>query len=86
MIANFRHHIWYYSITIIIFALGLTLIAMNSQNSQLQALFISITATCYFLWSLLHHYTHHELHVRVVIEYILFAVLGVVLALYLFNI
>lgn len=85
MVANIRHHLWYYIVTMIIFSLGLILIALNEQNSNLQALLIAMTATCYFVWSLLHHYVHHELHLWIVIEYILFASLGVVLSLYLFN-
>lgn len=85
MVTNIRHHLWYYIVTVIIFSLGLVLIALNDQNSSLQALLIAMTATCYFVWSLLHHYVHHELHLWVVIEYILFACLGVVLSLYLFN-
>lgn len=86
MIANFRRHLWYYIVTICIFTLGLVLIAVNDHDSKLQALLIAMTATCYFTWSLLHHYVHHELHLRVVIEYILIASLGVVLSLYLFSI
>ncbi len=86
MIQDIRKHIWYYSSTLLIFGLGLALITLNSQSSKLQALIITMTATCYFIWSLLHHYVHHELHVRLVIEYILIACLGVVLSLYLFSV
>jgi hypothetical protein len=86
MITNFRRHIWYYLVTILIFGLGLTLIALNSEDTKTQAMLIPMTATCYFLWSLLHHYIHHELHLWVVVEYMLFAVLGIVLSLYLFSI
>jgi hypothetical protein len=86
MRADIRHHLWYYIVTVAIFSLGLVLIALNEQNSSLQALLIAMTATCYFTWSLLHHYIHHELHLWVVIEYILIALLGVVLSLYLFSI
>ncbi len=86
MITDLRKHIWYYSSTLIIFGLGLTLIVLNNHDNKLQALIITMTATCYFIWSLLHHYVHHELHVRLVIEYILIACLGVVLSLYLFSV
>lgn len=86
MIANFKQHLWYYIVTIIIFSCGLVLIALNSHDAKLQAMLIPMTATCYFLWSLSHHYVHHELHLWVVIEYILFAMLGIVLSLYLFSV
>lgn len=86
MATNFRKHFWYYITTIVIFSLGLALVALNAHDTKLQALFIVMTATCYFVWSLLHHYVHHELHVRVVIEYILIALLGVILSMYLFSI
>lgn len=86
MMTNIRRHLWYYSVTVLIFTLGLILIALNGSDNRLQALLITMTATCYFLWSLLHHYIHHELHLWVVIEYILFASLGIVLSLYLFSV
>jgi hypothetical protein len=85
MVANFRQHFWYYIVTILIFGAGLVLIAVNSDNSKLQAMLIPMIATCYFMWSLLHHYIHHELHLWVVVEYILFALLGIALSLYLFS-
>jgi hypothetical protein len=82
---HFKKHILYYSLSIVIFAAGLALIMINDHDNRLQAMFIAMTATCYFMWSLLHHYVHHELQPRVVVEYTLIASLGIVLSLFLFN-
>jgi hypothetical protein len=86
MKANLKKHLSYYIVAIAIFAMGLVLIVLNNHDNRLQALLIAMTATCYFMWSLLHHYVHHELHPRVVIEYILMVVLGIVLSFYLFSV
>ena len=79
-------HLFYYIFSIAILCIGLFLILINNHDNKMQALFIAMTATCYVLWSMVHHYVHHELHPRVVVEYLLIASLGIVLSLYLFNV
>lgn len=79
-------HVMYYLFAGAIFLIGLVLIALNDHDNKLQALFIAMTATCYLLWSSVHHYVHHQLHPRVVVEYILIASLGIVLSFFLFSV
>lgn len=83
---NFRVHFWYYMVSLIIFCTGLVLIMSVSYSHKLQSVFVIMVAVLYFVWSLLHHYVHHELHYRVVLEYALMASLGVVLSMFLFNV
>jgi hypothetical protein len=83
---NIKKHVWYYSVSVIIFLIGLVLLFAAKSNQPLQSMIILLIALLYFVWSLVHHYIHHQLHPRVVIEYALIAVLGVVLSLFLFSI
>ena len=85
MIQKKETHIWHYLVTVIIFIGGLGLIYANSQNPTLQATFIIMTATFYFMWALVHHSIHHNFHVRTVIEYALVVTLGTVLAFYVIQ-
>ena len=85
MIKRLDKHLFYYSASALIFALGLWLIILTGYDHRLQAAFVIMTATCYFIWSILHHYVHHALHPRVVVEYMLIVSLGTVLSLFLFN-
>ena len=83
---NFKTHFWYYTVSILIYTASLVLILSVSYNHKLQSLFVIMAAVFYFVWSLLHHYVHHELHTKVVVEYALIASLGVILSMFLFNI
>lgn len=83
---NREKHFWHYLLYSIIFGGGLLFVFFTKGNANLQALFIILTAFLYFLWAMVHHYIHHEFHVRVVVEYILIVVLGTILTLFLFRI
>ena len=81
-----KKHFWYYLSLTIILTLGLVLIVLTAYDKQLQMMVIVMTTIIYVAWSLLHHYLHHSLTVKIVIEYILIASLGLTLSLFLFNI
>lgn len=85
MMKNINKHFWYYLVSVTIFLVGLVLIVLTNYSHQLQSTFIIMTACLYFVWSLAHHYVHHQLHPKVVIEYALMATLGVLLSFFLFN-
>ena len=82
---NIQKHFWHYLVYLFIFGGGLLLIFVTRGNSNTQAMLILMTAFLYFLWSMVHHYVHHQLKVRVVVEYILIMMLGTVLMLFLFG-
>ena len=79
-------HYLHYLLYIVVFGAGLLLVFLTRGNSSLQALFIILVAFIYFLWAMVHHYFRHELHVRVVVEYVLILVLGTLLTLFLFGV
>ncbi len=85
MIKNIRKHFWHYLTYLIIFGGGLFLVLLTRGNSNLQALVIVMIGFIYFMWAMVHHYIQHQLNSRIVIEYILIVILGVVLSLFLFG-
>jgi hypothetical protein len=85
MAKNINKHFWHYVVYSIIFGGGLQLILLSNHDRELQALYIVMTAILYFIWSMVHHYVHHELHPKVVFEYILIVILGTLLSLFLFG-
>jgi hypothetical protein len=83
---NIKKHFWHYFVYLLIFGGGLVLLLATKGNSSIQAMSIIMIAFLYFLWSMVHHYVHHQLQVRVVVEYILIVMLGTILTLFLFGV
>lgn len=52
------------------------------NNSQSQKWIICTVSAAYFCWSLHHHYRRGDLHLSIIIEYLLIILLGIV---FLFN-
>lgn len=83
---NVKKHFWHYFVYLVIFCGGLYLILTSQGNSSLEARYIIFIGILYFAWAMVHHYVHHELNFRIINEYILIVILGVVLSLFLFGI
>jgi len=83
---NLKKHFWHYFVYLIIFGGGFVLLLFTKGNTNLQAMSILMVAFLYFLWAMVHHYVHHQLQPRIVVEYILIIMLGTVLMLFLFGI
>lgn len=47
-------------------------------DRQFQGAIVISSALSYFVWGLIHHYLHRDLHIQVVLEYLAIAILGVV--------
>ncbi|MCX6782511.1 MAG: hypothetical protein NTZ20_00740 [Candidatus Levybacteria bacterium] len=77
MIKHSEHHIGYYISLFLIFIFS-TIIMLNfSQNKQIQASIIVLTAFSYVLFGIIHHKVMHDLTSKIVIEYILIGSLGI---------
>ena len=63
----------------LILLLTAILFYVYSFDPHLQRRIIYIAAAAYFLWSLFHHYRRGDLHVSIIIEYLLFSLLAVLL-------
>ena len=82
---NIKKHFWHYIVYFIILGGGLQLVLLSKHDNGLQVMYIIMTAFLYFIWSMVHHYVHHQLHPKIVFEYILIISLGTLLSLFLFR-
>ncbi len=62
-----------------IFLLGLLLYFFADISPHAQRLVVYFMAACYFFWSIIHHYRRGDLSVSIVVEYLVMALLGIVL-------
>lgn len=72
-----KQHIWYYAGLVVVLSMCLYLIsqALHDLNFVMGiAIFMSLF---YVAWGILHHYIHHDVHAKVVIEYVLIGMLGI---------
>ena len=74
-------HIQYHVSLAIILILGLVMMYVSRGDHQLRMIAILMTSFFYVVWGVVHHILHHDTSVRIVVEYVLIAVLGVALAL-----
>lgn len=75
-----KHH----SIISYIFLVLLLLLAVLGTfyyqgYGQKQLIVIELTALLYFLWGVLIHYLEGDLHIKIVVEYLLIAVLAMII-------
>ncbi len=79
-IDDITHHTLHYLILCLILFGGLGL-AVAFSSRQVRFLFVLVTAGFYVIWAIGHHFlTHKHVPYTIVIEYILVACLGIVLA------
>jgi len=52
-----------------------------STNQQVEIILIISLGGFYFIWGIWHHFREGDLHVKIILEYLLIAVLAVVLLL-----
>ena len=72
-----RAHLGYYAVFSLIGILGFFLMAANTQSPELRMSVIILLTTFYIIWGLLHHYIHHDISAKIVLEYVLVGALGI---------
>lgn len=80
-----RKHLWYYAGLLIVSVLALSLLWMTAYDKALQMAVVVLLSLFYVLWGLLHHFMHHDLHIKVVLEYILIGALGISIAFFILG-
>lgn len=78
MFKDIKSHISHYLVLLVVLAIGLESFWLFSFNKTTQTLIVSATAFSYFCWGVVHHYLENNLNLKIVIEYALIAVLGIV--------
>lgn len=75
---NLKQILTYLALFVII-ALGVFLFYLFIGFPDRQFLVILVTASAYFLWGIVHHLLEGDFHPKIVVEYLLIAILAVVL-------
>ncbi len=63
----------------LVFLIGLLIYFFADISSHNQRLVVYFLAVCYFFWSINHHYRRGDLSISIVVEYLVMALLGIVL-------
>lgn len=82
MFAKIKKHFWYYLTFIFMELAGLLTVFYFAYDKTMRMIAIILMALFYLFWGILHHYTYHNITVKIVIEYILIALLGIVVVLF----
>lgn len=80
-----KKHMYYYLAAGLIQIVGLLLIMNVGGNRQIQLAYVVLISLFYVGWGILHHKIHHDLHTKIVLEYIVMATLGIALMYFLLQ-
>lgn len=78
---SFMKHLPHYLALIGVLVTGLVLFWVFSYDKAFQIAVAIALAVSYVAWGVVHHYIHRDLHLSVIIEYIVIASLGLVVIL-----
>lgn len=78
-------HLNYYLALLVMQIIGLFVILSLTGNRELQVAVIIISTIGYVVWAILHQYLEHSLTTKIVVEYVLFGLFGIVAALLFFK-
>lgn len=73
------HHLPHYISLFGILTAGVVAFFLFSYDRQFQGIIAAATATAYVFWGVAHHSIHGDFNISVLLEYILFAALGLVI-------
>ena len=76
---DISRHPLHYFVLICIQLIGLWGIFWFSYLPMGQLVIVIAMAIGYILWGIFHHYEHHDLHPKIIWEYILIGLLGILL-------
>ena len=86
MTGRIKKHFLYYVGLLLMQSIGLLLVFFAASDKFLQLTVITFMTLCYVLWCILHHHLHHDLTLKIMIEYILIGLLGLVIAIFFLHI
>ena len=83
MIHTIKKHFLYYSVLAILQICTLTGVFLFAQDKVMQMTVIVLSTLFYVFWAIWHHYIHHTVTAKIVIEYVLMGILGIVIPLFI---
>lgn len=66
--------------------LGFALAMYFSGQPKLQIAMTILTAIIYVVWGVFHHFVHHSFSIRIMLEYLAIAILGISLMFFVLQI
>ncbi|MDO8488417.1 MAG: hypothetical protein Q7S31_03860 [bacterium] len=76
---DFAHHPLHYFTLLCILLAGLWGIFWFDYNRILQLGIVVSLGVSYIVWGIVHHWYHGDLHVKIVLEYVLVAIMAVLI-------
>lgn len=70
-------HVYYYSFLFLVLFLSALVVFLSPGDQKLHMTVMIFAALFYVFWAIFHHLMHHDLHAKVVIEYVLIAMIGI---------
>lgn len=86
MLKKISEHGPYYISLVIILSLAFLLAYNNSYDRNFQLGVIIATTFFYVLWGIIHHLLNHDLHTKIVVEYILIGAFGLAVIFFLLSV
>ncbi|HEX7041906.1 MAG TPA: hypothetical protein VF189_01535 [Patescibacteria group bacterium] len=80
-----KKHLGYYISFLLILGGGIYAVFSSQSDKSLQMKFVVMLAGAYVIWGILHHYIHHSVTLRLIVEYIVVAALGVAVVFFILN-
>lgn len=78
MIKDFKHHFWHYFFLFLIIGSG-SLAFILSPDKTVKFRVAALLALAYIFWGIIHHLLEGNLKLKIVIEYSLIGLLGLIL-------
>jgi len=82
---HIREHFMYYLTLALLQLLGFVLVYLAAPDVSLQMDVVIINSCLYVLIASLHHHMHHDLHPKIVAEYVLVSFLGICMTFFLLR-
>lgn len=73
---SYKHHLEYYLPLLVIFIAGFFVISLFEEKNM-KMIALVIIGFFYGIWGILHHYSKHDLTLKIMVEYFLVAMLGI---------
>ena len=74
-------HISHYAVLLILMVTGLITASLTGKDTVFHTIVLVSIAVTYFIWGIIHSALEGELHSEVIMEYLLFGLLGLALVL-----
>ena len=83
MLEKIKLHFGYYVSLIVMLAVGFLVIYLSAPNRTLQIAAAILTTISYVFWGIIHHLINHDLHTKIVVEYVLIGILGLTMIVFI---